>query len=1328
MDTLTLSEAAALLEISMAKLRKLIAQGDLVTEVNPLDRRERLVSKQAVDELLVRGRGAGRTRGRTQKASLRRLRARSPLVADADDLVEWSSRTDAGLNLPRLIRRLILEAGEISEPPRVRAGEGVLLSGWDGISVFSGKHPYVPQGTALWEMGRDKAVKAKADKEYAKRLENPLGFAPALSTFVFVTPRRWPAKLDWQGARRRERRWRDVRAYDADDLEAWMEIAPVTRIWFSRLIGKALDGAEALDDWWSNWCQATSPKLSSAIVLAGAEREDTGRGIQAHLAGDPSSFAIQADSTEEAIAVLTSAIHTLPEDLSEVLTARAVVVRNAAIWPQLITESRRLLLIPDFPGCEPAEAVRAGHTVVTPVGRGPNSGGAIEVPRLRRQAAESALIDAGVPEEDARRLATLARRSLQALRRRIAVSSPLRQPDWCTPDAIRTLVPVLLAGHWQGDAESDQAVLSELSGRPYEELERDLATLANVADPPVRWIGGAWLVCDRFDLWKLIGAYLIPADLDRFHAVFEGVFAASSRFDREIASVAPHWPTLVQRPSAGLREALAECLALIASEDVRVGHIRGQNYANALVRAVLNHAAPGAETIWPTLSDVLPLLAESAPDVFLAALATRIDATDQARRPAPEGDMPAQPLNGAQSNLLWALETLAWNRNYLDQVTLLLAKLSRLSSKNPQIVNSPDATLRSIYLAWLPATTAVPTERFSVIDRVAGSEPEVIWQLLRALLPRPHDVGHPSAKPRWRPWVPDRQPGVLDPGHQQSYEMVLGRLLLLAEGRIERWLELFEDFDHLPMQFKQSLLERFEADSLETSADERAHLWDRLRALAAEHKHFSDAFWRMSEEQLQMVERLAERYEPDSVIDRVAWMFGKGRHRALARQGSEDHFEALQGIQTQAAKELMQAGGLELLLEAAAKFEEPFELGLAVGRSSALSEIDELEIIQQLTPSGGSSAYLALGFVAGAFGVRGWTWVGHIAARLEGKLRPDQWGTFLTVVPPDMTVIDFAERQGPEVAGYYWHRFRVWARLPVEALERAGRGLLRAGRARDLVVLLGMNIDEDDIPSQLIADALENATVPDGASAPSDTMYTYYVTQLLDRLAADKGFDRSRVARLEWSYSPLLRFERPPGLLHERLQTDPSFFVEVVATVFRGENELETEVSTDDSGMATRAFDVLESWHLLPGQGTGGSIDEEALVRWIDKARELLAARDRLKIGDLQIGKLLGKTRLGVRDGVPAAAVCSIIERIASSDLERGVETGVYNARGATMRGLTDGGQQERLLAATYRTYAEAVRNRWPRTAGLLGRIADIYDEEAVREDIGAELTEDMWR
>jgi hypothetical protein len=76
----------------------------------------------------------------------------------------------------------------------------------------------------LWD-STNQDVRGKADRDYEKRLTDPRGIEPPQSHCVFVTPRRW-RKDEWAVARRREGVWRDVRACDADDLEAWLELAP----------------------------------------------------------------------------------------------------------------------------------------------------------------------------------------------------------------------------------------------------------------------------------------------------------------------------------------------------------------------------------------------------------------------------------------------------------------------------------------------------------------------------------------------------------------------------------------------------------------------------------------------------------------------------------------------------------------------------------------------------------------------------------------------------------------------------------------------------------------------------------------------------------------------------------------------------------------------------------------------------------------------------------------------------------------------------------------------------------------------------------------------
>jgi hypothetical protein len=49
-------------------------------------------------------------------------------------------------------------------------------------------------------------------------------------------------------------------------------------------------------------------------------------------------------------------------------------------------------------------------------------------------------------------------------------------------------------------------------------------------------------------------------------------------------------------------------------------------------------------------------------------------------------------------------------------------------------------------------------------------------------------------------------------------------------------------------------------------------------------------------------------------------------------------------------------------------------------------------------------------------------------------------------------------------------------------------------------------------------------------------------------------------------------------------------------------------------------------------------------------------------------------------------------------------------------------------LSEEYSGYADALNDRWPRTAAMLRRITDVYVSEARRENVEAKLREDLWR
>jgi hypothetical protein len=146
----------------------------------------------------------------------------NPELVAAVDLHQWSGTLAAQTTLPILVRRLILATTPVSEIT-MRAREGALLPGWDGIVRSDVTDGHVPRGTSGWELGTSKDPREKAQSDLRNRSENPLGLDPKQTTFVAVTSRLWRDRDDWLKARREEKTWADIRAFDADDLVTWLE-------------------------------------------------------------------------------------------------------------------------------------------------------------------------------------------------------------------------------------------------------------------------------------------------------------------------------------------------------------------------------------------------------------------------------------------------------------------------------------------------------------------------------------------------------------------------------------------------------------------------------------------------------------------------------------------------------------------------------------------------------------------------------------------------------------------------------------------------------------------------------------------------------------------------------------------------------------------------------------------------------------------------------------------------------------------------------------------------------------------------------------------------
>src|SRR5207249_3983051 len=146
---------------------------------------------------------------------------------------------EARSRLPVLLRKLVHSTGHGLSYVDFPAFDNSEKRGWDGRVDAGTATPWIPFGKSGWEFGTTADPKQKADGDYAARVATIPAPERADLTFIFVTPRKWSAKDKWAQEKRALGEWQSVRAYDASDLEQWLEQSIPAQGWVAEQMGSA---------------------------------------------------------------------------------------------------------------------------------------------------------------------------------------------------------------------------------------------------------------------------------------------------------------------------------------------------------------------------------------------------------------------------------------------------------------------------------------------------------------------------------------------------------------------------------------------------------------------------------------------------------------------------------------------------------------------------------------------------------------------------------------------------------------------------------------------------------------------------------------------------------------------------------------------------------------------------------------------------------------------------------------------------------------------------------------------------------------------------------
>ena len=911
--------------------------------------------------------------------------AKNPELVTALDLDQWCEVRESKFMLPAIVRQLVLATASVTEID-MGAREAVQQHGWDGLVTSTTRDdPHVPLGASGWELGTGRDPRKKAQSDIRDRTKDPQGVDPAVTTFVAVTARIWEEKekKSWRDARRRERKWADVRAYDARDLELWMERAPRAHIRISEMLGRKPRDVKTPEAWWETWHAQTRPAFPRSFLLAG--REGFCSALAAALARPAHQvITVLGPSSTEALAVVCASLVSDDGEAADETGTRALVVSDAHAWDRLVDSDHALVLIPTFEDADVSAALRRGHHVVVPVADDvPPRGIAVEVPPLDRWKAAEALLeqDNALGRDAADRYAGHARRNLISFRRTIAVTPAVQRPPWAEGPAAGRLAPLVLAGSWSDDAEGDRTAIAMLTGRDYSDVEDDLAAWSAQEDPPLYRSGRIWRLVSKDDTWNLLSPLITRTHLSRFHELAAQVLQEPDPA-LDVEPQRRFMANIIGQPrtySARLRAGLADTAAFLAGyvgEKRLADRLTGNQHAWRVVHAVTcNLNADPTGRGWQSLADVFPLLAEASPEPFLDA----VDAGLAGNEPPVRSlflDSTTAFYPGVSSphiELLWALKTLCWSPDDMSRAAAAMARLADLDPE-PQARTGPRPAeaLAEIFNLFSPQTSIPFRSRMTVLDRLRRRTPSAAWTLLLNMLPALPYLLPPPHYPRWQDWHQKPPEDTTDLGTATAE--IVTRLLDDVGKDPDRWTDLVERIDRLPGTGRDQVLAALEVldpDSL--GGPGRTQVWRALVEVGGRHRQFHDMGWAMHADMVDRIDRLTGRFAPASPIDLHADLFDDHpRLHYVARDDFTGYYDALEHARHDAAREVLDSGGIHALLALGATAKLP----LAVGWAAAAVQDDTLaDDILPLLGSDGPDGWIARGYAAARIQAAGLDWL-----------------------------------------------------------------------------------------------------------------------------------------------------------------------------------------------------------------------------------------------------------------------------------------------------------------------------------------------------------------
>ena len=714
-----------------------------------------------------------------------------------------------------------------------------------------------------------------------------------------------------------------------------------------------------------------------------------------------------------------------------------------------------------------------------------------------------------------------------------------------------------------------------------------------------------------------------------------------------------------------------------------------------------------------SLDPVLPFIAEASPDAFLNEIISLIRNKTIIQQLEQDEGGNWFYRESHFVGLSRALETLAWEPEYLNTVISIAANLSIIDEAESNFHPRPKDIFFGIFWPWKPQTLSSDDKLIVSANFLSLQNKRLAWDILSDSIDRQMGSYHRIPRVRKRNNV-EYNPKITDFNRGirliHSYANLLLEIVESDDSFVPKMvhdIHLFRD-----ASFEERALKILTSNAVLEKDDEyKEPLWASLLKFCIKNRVYKDMSWSFEEEKLIKIDNVIHILEPKSPVFQVKHFFGNSASDWYESKNYAAEISKFEEKQKKAVNGIYSRNGLKAVVELAQQVENSTLIGAILSNALKI-KLDKKTILSLLDDPRKKTQDLIFGYLYHAYSLWGDKW---LSAFRNVKWSVTQKVSFMICLPLLSSVCQFAETWLGRNESSFWKDYRP-SIVPKEEKDRIFviKKSLKHNRPDITVGIFSwLRIYKESIDFDFCTTALLELAKTDYVKKFDHWEITQLIVDLQSMQKSDK--QKNKLMQVEFYYLPLLDSNLHKGLspatLYSALAEDPNFFHQVITYAYNSEIPEKNIEANDD--LRKNAFTLMFQWNIMPGV-INETLDYKAFDKWYKKAIKLCRESGHLHVAQTHIGETLYHTPKDPDGFWIDKHIAALLDKKENDALRNGYHCAAYNSRG--VRVVDFSGKREHDEAEEQIKKAEELEhNNFLIFARVFRDLAKLYEEESKR-------------